>query len=135
MRAPTRHPRLAAAACKVYGLIIFLYPGEFRRAFGRELVLTFRNRVEDVLDGGGIHDWLAFAAHVALDTIRAYSDLVTAGRVQDSESLLGLSEGDAAHGCIDRATVDVQLMFAAAGVVLAFVGWYAFFAVLPLYVS
>jgi hypothetical protein len=134
MRPPTRHPRLAAAACKVYGLTIWLYPREFRRAFGGELAVTFRSRVEDVLDGG-VHDWLAFGVHIALDTIRAYGGLMTAAGSQASASLLGLSEGDAAQGSIDRAAVDVQLMFAAAGVVLTCVGWYAFFVVLPLYVS
>lgn len=134
MRAPTRHPRLAAAACKVYGLTIRLYPAEFRRAFGRELAVTFRNRVEDVLDGGGVHHWLAFAAHIALDTMRAHIDLMTASRAQDAVSLLGLSEGHAAQGGLDRATVDSQFLFAAAGLVLAVVGWYTFFAILPSYV-
>jgi hypothetical protein len=135
MRAPTRHPRLAAAACKVYGLTIRLYPAEFRRAFGRELAVTFRNRVEDVLDGGGVHHWIAFAAHIALDTIRTYGDLATAGGAQGSVSLLGLTEGDAAQGGINRATVDVQSIFVAAGLALAVGGWYAFFVVLPTYKS
>jgi hypothetical protein len=135
MRARTRHPRLAAAACKVYDVTIWLYPGELRRACGRELAITFRSRVEDVLDSDGLHGWLAFAAHIALDTIRAHGDLVTAGRAQNPVSLLGLGEGDAAQGCIDRATVDIQSMFAAAGLVLAVAGWYAYFAVLPAYVS
>jgi hypothetical protein len=135
MRARTRHPRLAAAACKVYGLTIWLYPAELRRVNGRELAVTFRSRVEDVLDGGGVRAWLAFAAHIALDTMRTHADLVTAGAAQDSVSLLGLSEGDAAHGCIDRATVDIHSLLAAAGLVLAVAGWYAYFAVLPSYVS
>jgi hypothetical protein len=131
--ARTRHPRLAAAACKIYGLTIWLYPSEFRRAFGRELAVTFRSRVEDVLDGG-IVDCLAFAAHIALDTIRAYYTMVTASRAQHPVSLLGLSESDAANGALDHATLDVQVLFAAAGLVLTVVGWYAYFAVLPSYV-
>lgn len=135
MRAPTRHPRLAAAACKVYGLTIRLYPAEFRRAFGRELAVTFRTRVEDVLDAGGVHHWLAFAAHIALDTLRTHADLITTDSTQDSVSLLGLSEGRAPQGGIDRATVDSQFLFAAAGLVLTVVGWYAFFAILPSYVK
>jgi hypothetical protein len=134
MRVRTGHPHLAAAACTAYGLMIWLYPTAFRRAFGRELVVTFRSRVEDVLDGGGVRDWLAFAAHVAWDTIRTSGTLVAAREASESGSLLGLSEGDAAHGCIDHATVDVELMFAAAGLVLAVIGWYAYFAILPFYV-
>ena len=36
---------------------------------------------------------------------------------------------------LEHATVTVDLMFAAAGLVLGFGGWYAYFAILPLYVS
>jgi hypothetical protein len=132
MRVEKRHPRVAAAACKIYGLTIWLYPAEFRRAFGDELAITFRNRVEDVLDGGGILDWLAFAVHIAVDWIRTCGTLVTESRTAGSVSLLGLNEGDAAHGCLDRTAVDVPLVFVVAGFVLAFVGWYAFFGILPL---
>jgi hypothetical protein len=135
MRVRTGHPRLAATACRVYGLMIWLYPPAFRRAFGRELVLTFRSRVEDVVNDGGVREWIAFAAHIAWDTIRTSRTLIAARGTQDSVSLLGLSEGDAAHGGIDDATVTVDLMFAAAGLVLGFGGWYAYFVILPLYVS
>jgi hypothetical protein len=133
MRVRTRHPGLAAAVCKVYGLAIWMFPTEFRGAFGHELAVTFRNRVEEVLDGGGILDWLAFAVHIAFDWIRTCSMLATEGRTQGSVSLLGLSAGGAAHGCVDRATVDVQFMFAVAGLVLAFAGWYTVFGILPSY--
>ena len=125
MRVPTRHPRLSAVACKVYGLTIRVYPAEFRRAFGHELVVTFRNRVEDVLDGGGILDWLAFAGHIAIDCIRTCSALMTESRPRGSMSVLGLSEHNAVHGDIDQTTVDVSLASAAAGIVLAAVVWYA----------
>jgi hypothetical protein len=134
MRMRSRHRRLAAAACRVYGLTIWLYPPEFRRAFGRELAVTFRTRVEDVLEAGGIRDWLAFVAHIALDTLSTYSTLVTPSEAQGAVSLLGLSEGEVAHGCFDRATLDIQLMFASAGVALAFAGWFAFLVILPKYV-
>ena len=134
MRMRCRYPRLAAAACRIYGLTIWLYPPEFRRAFGRELAVTFRTRVEDVLEAGGILDWLAFVAHIALDTLTTYSTLMTRSGAQGAVSLLGLSEGEVAHGCLDRATFDIQLMFASAGIALAFAGWFAFFVILPKYV-
>ena len=111
MRVRTGHPRLAATACRVYGLMIWLYPPAFRRAFGRELVVTFRSRVEDVLNDGGVREWIAFAAHIAWDTIRTSGTLMTAPGPQDTVSLLGLREGDAAHGGLDHATVTVDLMF------------------------
>lgn len=130
----TRHPRVVEAACRVYGLAIRLYPREFRRAFGRELAITFRNRVEDVLEAGGIRDGLAFVLHMALDTLSTYSTLATTSEAQSAVSLLGLSEGEVAHGCLNRATLDIQLMFASAGVALAFAGWFAFLVILPKYV-
>jgi hypothetical protein len=133
MRLRTRHPGLVAAACKVYGLAIWMYPSDFRGAFGHELAVTFRNRLEDVLDSGGILDWLAFAVHIAFDWMRTCVMLVTEGRTEGSASLLGLSDGDAAHGCVHRATVDAQFMFGVAGLVLTVIGWYAFFVVLPSY--
>lgn len=134
MRSRSRHPRLVAIACAVYGVMIWLYPAIFRRPFGHEMRLTFRNRVEDVLDRGDVSDWIAFAAHVVWDTIRASATLAIWSPEQRSVSLLGLSEGDAAHGCIQDVSVGVDLMFAVAGLVLGFAGWYAYFAILPSYV-
>jgi hypothetical protein len=134
MRRRSRHRRLAAAACRVYGLTIWLYPPQFRRAFGRELAVTFRTRVEDVLEAGGIRDWLAFVAHIAWDTVSTYRTLATPTDAHGAVSLLGLSETEVAHGCLDRATLDMPLMFASAGVALAFAGWFAFLVILPKYV-
>jgi hypothetical protein len=130
MRARTRHPRLVAAACRIYGVAIRLYPADFVRAFGHELNVTFRNRVEDVVADGGVLDWLAFSGHIALDWIRTCSSLVAEREAPGPGSLLGLSAGDAALGRIDRTRVDVSLVFAATGVVLACVGWYGFIAYL-----
>jgi hypothetical protein len=131
----TRHPRLARAACALYSLALWLYPAGFRRTFGHELVITFRSRVEDVLDGGGIRLWLAFAAHIAWDTMHATTLVVDADESSCSASLLGLSEGEVAHGGLPGSPLDVQLLFAAAGLLLALGGWFAYFAILPLYVS
>jgi len=137
LRRRTRYRRLAAAACKVYSLTIWLYPPEFRRAFGRELAITFRTRVEDVLETGGIRDWLAFAAHIAWDMLATYRMLLTPGEAPaDAVSLLGLSEGEIALGGLHRAPLDldIQLIFATAGVVFAFAGWFVFLVILPKYI-
>ena len=125
MRVPTRHPRLSAVACKVYGLTIWVYPTEFRRAFGHELVVTFRNRVEDVLDGGDILDWLAFAGHTAVDWICTCGTLMTESRPRGTMSLLGLDNGHAAHGSMDRTMINLSRVCAAAGIVFGCVVWYA----------
>jgi hypothetical protein len=135
MPARNRHPRLAQAACALYGLALWLYPAEFRRTFGGELVVTFRSRVEDVLDDGGIREWLGFAAHIVWDTLRASIAVAAAGDPPGSASLLGLTDGQVAHGSLEGAIVDAQLLFPAAGVALALGGWYAYFAILPAYVS
>jgi hypothetical protein len=135
MRRRARHPRLVRAACACYGVVILLYPGGFRRTFGRELMLTFRSRVEDVLDAGGIGDWVAFAAHIAWDTARTTVGLLATADTRVSTSLLGLCEGEVAHGGIEPAGVDVHLLLVTAGLGLALGGWYAYFVVLPTYMS
>jgi hypothetical protein len=136
LRRRTRYRRVAAAACRIYGLTIWLYPPEFRRVFGRELAITFRTRLEDVLEAGSAPDMLAFAAHIAFDMISTYRMLLTPMEVSGDAmavSLLGLSEGEIALGGLRRAPLDldIQLMFAAAGVVFAFAGWFVFLVILP----
>lgn len=136
LRRRTRYPRIAAVACRIYGLTIRLYPPDFRRAFGRELAITFRTRLEDVLETGSIRAWLAFAAHIAFDMISTWRMLLTPVEVPGdavSVSLLGLSEGEVALGGLHRAPLDldIQLLFAAAGVLFAFAGWFVFLVILP----
>ena len=128
MRPPPRHPHLVDAACTIYGLVIRTYPTQFRRDFGHELAITFRNRVEDVLDRGPFLHGLAFALHVGCDWLRTWSAWTTEREAHDLASLLGLREGYAALGYIDRTRVDVT--FAAAGFVVACAG-YIYFVLLP----
>ena len=124
MRVPTRHPRLSAVACRIYSWTICVYPTEFRRAFGHELVVTFRNQVEDVLDGGGLLDWLVFAVHIATDCLHACSTLSTDLRACDSMSLLGLGEDARSLSVVNRRTVDVSHLLVGAGVVFSAAVWY-----------
>ena len=120
MRVATRHPRLSAIACRIYSVTICVYPTEFRRTFGHELVITFRNRVEDVLDGGGILEWLAFAGHIAVDCVRTCWTLSTELRACGSMSLLGLSNDSS----IDHRVAGVSHLCVAAGVVFSAGIWY-----------
>ena len=130
----TRHPRLTVIACRVYSLMIVLYPAEFRRSFDHELIVTFRNQAEDAFNGG-VLTWLAFTGRIAGDWVRTWGAMmIESDHTPARASLLGLqSDADHAWGCIDRATVDVSLVFAAAGVVLMVVGWYNYVATLAFY--
>jgi hypothetical protein len=135
MRRRGGRQRLVHAACALYGLTLRLYPGEFRRRFGCELIVTFRSRVEDVLEESSVREWLAFVLHIAWDTMRASISSRATATQPASTSLLGLCEGDVARGGLEGAALDIQLAFVAGGVVLALGGWYAYFAVLPAYVG
>jgi hypothetical protein len=135
MRVRTRHPRLSGLACRIYSLMILLYPAEFRRAFDRELIVTFRNQVEDALNGG-VLAWLAFAAHIAGDWVRTWGTLTIESEPPVMASLLGLHpHADRACGCIDRAMIDISFVFFAAGFVPMVVGWYSYVAALAVYLG
>jgi hypothetical protein len=53
----------------IYGLMLLAYPDDFRRKYGREMMLTLRNQAQDVLEGGGSADLLAFVLHVSSDWV------------------------------------------------------------------
>ena len=135
MRRRGGRQRLVRAACVLYHQTLWLYPAAFRRQFGGELIVTFRSRVEDVLEESSVREWPAFVLHIAADTMRAAIATRSAGTQSASTSLLGLCEGDVAGGGIEGAALDIHVVFAAGGVVLALGGWYAYFAVLPRYVG
>jgi hypothetical protein len=129
MRTRTRHPRLAAAACRIYGVAIRLYPAHFRHEFGHELAVTFRNQVEDALNSESIVICLQFAVTIVIDWIHTCCTLLTESRT-GPVSILGLCEGDVTLGSIDSTNLDVSLVFAVGGVALILVGWYTYIAVL-----
>ena len=122
MGARCRHPRLADAACRAYGLALYLHPPVLRREFGREMRVTFRNRAEDVLNRGSLPILLLFIGHIAADWLRTFT-------FEEPEtatlSLLGLGAGeDEACGSFDRSTFTASLFLATLGVVLLIAGWY-----------
>jgi hypothetical protein len=135
MRVRTRHPRFSGIACRLYRMMILLYPAEFRRAFDHELVVTFRNQAEDALNGG-VFAWFAFAGQIAGDWVRTWATLAIEPATSGTVSLLGLHpHADRACGCIDRAMVDVSFVLAAAGLVLMVAGWCSYVATLAFYLG
>lgn len=122
MSPRSRHPRVVAWSCRLYGLMIWLYPANLRREYRHELLLTFRNQAEDVVNTGRLSPALLFVFHIAVDWMRT---LALEPEEPATLSVLGLGSPDGeACGSVDGATVSVSLMLASLGVVLLIAGWY-----------
>ena len=122
MAGRCRYPHVVAWTCRIYGLLIWLYPADLRRDYRHELRLTFQNRVEDVINTGRVWTAVLFAGHIAADWLRT---LALESEPTPSFSLLGLTSTDGgAREYPDRFTVSVSLMLASLGVVLLIAGWF-----------
>jgi hypothetical protein len=53
--------------CNIYGLLLLAYPVDFRRKFGREMMLMLKSRTHDVLENGTGADLVAFLVHISGD--------------------------------------------------------------------
>jgi len=53
--------------CRIYLLMLYAYPREFRLQFGGEMQLLFRDRCRQVSRAPGAWNWLRFAIHSAAD--------------------------------------------------------------------
>lgn len=124
MPARSRHPRVVALSCRLYGLLIYAYPASLRREYKRELLITFRNRAEDVANTGSLFAVMLFALQIALDWLRTLT-LPLEPDEPAALSLLGLGARETgACGYVDESNVSVSLMLASLGVVLLIAGWY-----------
>jgi signal peptidase I len=54
-------------ACRLYSILLYAYPAEFRREYGRPMQQLFRDRCRDVARRGSPLATLRFAAHVFSD--------------------------------------------------------------------
>ena len=122
MSARSRHPRVVLWSCRLYGLMIWLYPPNLRREYKHELLLTFRNHVEDAMNDGRLSSAMLFIVHMALDWLRTFA-LEPEEPATLSVLGLGSREGEAC-GSVDGSTASVSLMLASLGVVLLIAGWY-----------
>lgn len=122
MPARTTHPRIVAWFCRVYALLLWVYPASLRCEYRQELLLTFRNQAEDVVNRGRLSAVLFFVCHLVVDWLRLFT---LEPEERSSLSVLGLDAHEGgASGCIDESTVSVSLMLASLGVVLLILGWY-----------
>ena len=133
MSARSRHPHLVAGACRLYSVVVWTYPAALRHEYRREMLLTFKNQTEDVLNSGGVASVLLFVLHIAADWLRT---LASEPEDPMTLSLLGLGARDGEGcGCLDRSTFTVGLLLATLGVFLLIAGWYEWFSYKALFLS
>ena len=56
--------------CRLYSVLLYAYPSDFRRTYGRAMEQLFRDRCRDVARGRGGWSIVRFAAHVISDWVR-----------------------------------------------------------------
>src|SRR5438046_106238 len=60
----TAESNLVGSFCRLYSVLLYAYPGDFRRQFGRSMEQLFRDRCRELAAGAGRMRLLHFAAHV-----------------------------------------------------------------------
>jgi hypothetical protein len=63
--------QLTRLLCRLYAVLLWAYPSEFRREFGREMLLVFRNRAREVVRQGGSSPLTFFVLQVGWDWMRS----------------------------------------------------------------
>ena len=56
--------------CRLYSMMLYAYPNEFRRAYGSDMRQHFHDRCRDLIRRPGRPRFLSFAAHVVGDWVR-----------------------------------------------------------------
>jgi hypothetical protein len=133
MAARSRHPQLVGWSCRLYALVLFTYPPNLRE-YRRELLITFRNRSEDIFNSGSTMAVLRFALHIAADWLRTMTSEGPEEPMALSVLGLGARDGEA-RGCLDRSTFTVGLLLATLGVFLLIAGWYEWLTYKALFLS
>jgi hypothetical protein len=133
MAARSRHPQAVAWSCRLYALMLYAYPASLLE-YRRELLLTFRNRSEDIFNTGSALAVLRFALHIVADWLRTVTSQPPEEPMALSLLGLGAYEGEA-RGCLDRSTFTVGLLLATLGVFLLIAGWYEWLTYTALFLS
>ena len=82
--SPSSRRRLVRWLCHLYSLMLLAYPSAFRREYGREMALVFRDQARDVIEHGGARALLPFMLRVSCDwlhTALRESTPMTTGRL------------------------------------------------------
>ena len=66
----TSQSNLIGGCCRLYSALLYAYPPEFRRQYGRPMEQLFRDRCRDLAQTPGRLTLLRFAAHVMTDWLR-----------------------------------------------------------------
>jgi signal peptidase I len=61
---------LLGGCCRLYSVLLYAYPPEFRRQYARPMEQLFRDRCRDLARGSGRLTLFRFALHVAADWLR-----------------------------------------------------------------
>jgi len=101
--------------CRIYSLLLYAYPRDFRRAYGRDMQQVFRDRCREVARAAGWHPILRFAAHVT-------HDLVTTTVRERAASIWSAARKSPRRGFISEWSVTILMyLFAATTMVQAYV--------------
>jgi signal peptidase I len=66
----TSESALIGSFCRLYSFLLYAYPADFRREYGRPMEQLFRDRCRDLARNAGRVTLLRFAAHVMVDWFR-----------------------------------------------------------------
>lgn len=61
---------VAGSFCRLYSMLLYAYPAEFRREYGRSMQQLFKDRCRDLAQEPGALPLLRFAAHTIVDWVR-----------------------------------------------------------------
>ena len=67
----TSESPLVGRFCRLYAMLLYAYPAEFRREYGRSMQQLFRDRCRDLARQSGRLRFLRFAAHTVSDWVRS----------------------------------------------------------------
>ena len=101
--------------CRIYSLLLYAYPRDFRRAYGRDMQQLFRDRCREVGRAAGWQPVLRFAAHVA-------HDLFTTSTRERAAAIWSAARKSPRRGFISEWSVTILMyLFAATTLVQAYV--------------